>query len=96
MLRGRIVRAPGSQLGWRSHREFGDADAGAHVKDQRDHRTGLPIVSLYGSKHKPTPEQLKDVDYWAVVGFVLAAQGVSLPPAGLGPANAGTIPIPKR
>ena len=45
---------------------------------------------------KTRAEQLKDVDYWAVVGFVLAAQGVSLPPGGLGPANAGTIPIPKR
>jgi len=45
---------------------------------------------------KTRAEQLKDVDYWAVVGFVLAAQGVSLPAGGLGPTNAGTIPIPKR
>jgi len=40
----------------------GDADAGAHVKDQRDQRTGLPIISLYGSKNKPTAAQLADVD----------------------------------
>lgn len=40
----------------------GDADAGAHVQDHRDPRSGLPVVSLYGSKHKPTPVQLADVD----------------------------------
>jgi hypothetical protein len=39
---------------------------------------------------------VKDADYWAVVGFVLAAQGASLPAGGLGPANAASIPIPKR
>lgn len=30
----------------------GDADAGEHVKGSVDQRTGVPIVSLYGSKHK--------------------------------------------
>lgn len=40
----------------------GDADAGEHVKDQRDTRTGLPIVSLYGKNKKPTAQQLADVD----------------------------------
>lgn len=40
----------------------GDADAGEHVKDQRDARTGLPIVSLYGKNKKPTAAQLADVD----------------------------------
>lgn len=40
----------------------GDADAGEHVKDQRDARTGLPIVSLYGNNKKPTEAQLADVD----------------------------------
>ncbi len=40
----------------------GDADAGAHVQDQRDPRSGLPVVSLYGSKNKPTLPQLADVD----------------------------------
>jgi cytochrome c553 len=39
---------------------------------------------------------LKDGDYWAVVGFMLAAQGASQPSGGLGPANAASIPIPKR
>jgi uncharacterized protein YbbC (DUF1343 family) len=40
----------------------GEADAGEHVKDQRDARTGLPLVSLYGSNKKPTAAQLADVD----------------------------------
>lgn len=40
----------------------GEADAGEHVKDDRDKRTGLPVVSLYGSNKKPSSAQLKDVD----------------------------------
>lgn len=40
----------------------GDADAGEVVKDQRDARTGLPIVSLYGKNKKPTAQQLADAD----------------------------------
>lgn len=40
----------------------GEADAGEQVKDDRDKRTGLPVVSLYGSNKKPTAAQLKDVD----------------------------------
>lgn len=40
----------------------GDADAGETVKDGKDKRTGIPIVSLYGSNKKPTAAQLKDVD----------------------------------
>lgn len=40
----------------------GEADAGEHVKDQRDVRTGLPVVSLYGTNKKPTAAQLADVD----------------------------------
>ena len=45
---------------------------------------------------KARAEQLKDADYWAVLSFVLAAQGASLPPGGLNPANAASMPIPKR
>ncbi len=40
----------------------GEADAGAHVKDEKDTRTGLALVSLYGSNKKPTPAQINDVD----------------------------------
>lgn len=40
----------------------GDADAGEHVKNGVDSKTGIPVVSLYGSNKKPTPEQLKGID----------------------------------
>jgi len=40
----------------------GQADAGAHVKDAKDPKTGLPIISLYGSNTKPKPEQMKGID----------------------------------
>ncbi|WP_276496560.1 DUF1343 domain-containing protein [Pontibacter litorisediminis] len=40
----------------------GEADAGAHIKDGTDPKTGLPIISLYGSNKKPLPEQIKDLD----------------------------------
>ncbi|MDR0363516.1 MAG: DUF1343 domain-containing protein [Bacteroidales bacterium] len=40
----------------------GDADAGAVVKNAKDKKTGLPIVSIYGKNKKPTPEQLKGID----------------------------------
>lgn len=40
----------------------GDADAGESVKDGIDTKTGLPLVSLYGSNKKPSADQLKDVD----------------------------------
>ncbi len=40
----------------------GEADAGAYVKDARDTKTGLPIISLYGKNKKPLPEQLTNVD----------------------------------
>jgi mono/diheme cytochrome c family protein len=45
---------------------------------------------------KSRAANLKDVDYWGVVSYLLAAQGVSLPSGGIGPANAASIPIPKR
>ncbi len=40
----------------------GDHDAGEHVESNKDKKTGLPIVSLYGNNKKPKPEQLKDID----------------------------------
>lgn len=40
----------------------GKADAGEHVKNSRDTRTNLPIISLYGKNKKPTTQQLNDVD----------------------------------
>ncbi len=40
----------------------GDHDAGAAVKDSKDTKTGIPIVSLYGKNKKPSAAQLADVD----------------------------------
>ena len=40
----------------------GEADAGEHVKNGMDSKTGLPIISLYGKNRKPTQEQLEDLD----------------------------------
>ncbi len=40
----------------------GTADAGEHVVDGKDTKTGLPIISLYGNNKKPKPEQLEGID----------------------------------
>lgn len=40
----------------------GTADAGEHIVDGKDAKTGLPIVSLYGNNKKPKPEQLEGID----------------------------------
>jgi len=40
----------------------GTADAGELIKDGKDTKTGLPIISLYGNKKKPKPEQLQNID----------------------------------
>lgn len=40
----------------------GNAANGEHVKDGVDTKTGLRLVSLYGTNRKPTPEQLADID----------------------------------
>ena len=40
----------------------GTADAGETVKDGKDSKTGLPIISLYGKNKKPTTEQLQGID----------------------------------
>lgn len=40
----------------------GEAEAGAHIQGSKDTQTGLPLISLYGDKKKPTAQDLKDVD----------------------------------
>ncbi|MBP9792959.1 MAG: DUF1343 domain-containing protein [Flavobacterium sp.] len=40
----------------------GTADAGELIKDGKDIKTGLPIVSLYGNNKKPKPEQLTGIE----------------------------------
>ncbi|MFC5624274.1 exo-beta-N-acetylmuramidase NamZ family protein [Algoriphagus winogradskyi] len=52
-----IVKVFGPEHGFR-----GNASAGAKVSDEKDERTGIPIISLYGRKSKPSKEDLADVD----------------------------------
>lgn len=40
----------------------GQADAGEHVGSSTDPKTGIPIISLYGSKRRPSAEDLAGVD----------------------------------
>ena len=40
----------------------GAAADGEKISDAIDTKTGLPIISLYGTNRKPTPQQLADVD----------------------------------
>lgn len=40
----------------------GTADAGETIKDGKDIKTGIPIISLYGNNKKPTSEQIRDID----------------------------------
>ncbi len=40
----------------------GTADAGEAVKNGKDPKTGLPVISLYGNNKKPKPEQLEGID----------------------------------
>lgn len=51
----------------------GEADRGKLLKDGKDSKTGLPIISLYGSNKKPSPEQLSGLD---VVVFDIQDVGV--------------------
>jgi uncharacterized protein YbbC (DUF1343 family) len=58
MARGiRIVKVFGPEHGFR-----GNASAGAVVADETDSATGIPVISLYGPKNKPSKEDMSDVD----------------------------------
>lgn len=52
-----IVKIFGPEHGFR-----GNASNGAKVADETDPATGIPIISLYGSKRKPSATDLADVD----------------------------------
>ena len=52
-----IVKVFGPEHGFR-----GNASNGAKVADERDSATGIQIISLYGSKRKPSAADLADVD----------------------------------
>jgi uncharacterized protein YbbC (DUF1343 family) len=53
----KIVKVFGPEHGFR-----GNASAGVEVADEIDPASGIPVVSLYGAKNKPTKEDLADVD----------------------------------
>ncbi len=40
----------------------GVGDAGAHIANDKDSATGLPIISLYGKSRKPSAQQMESVD----------------------------------
>ncbi|WP_207433611.1 exo-beta-N-acetylmuramidase NamZ family protein [Sabulibacter ruber] len=52
-----IVKVFGPEHGFR-----GNASNGAKVDDEVDAKTGIPIISLYGKKRKPSKEDLAGVD----------------------------------
>ncbi len=52
-----IVKVFGPEHGFR-----GNASAGVAVEDEVDVRTGIPVVSLYGKKRKPSKKDLENVD----------------------------------
>lgn len=52
-----VVKVFGPEHGFR-----GNASAGVKVADEKDPATGIKIISLYGSKRKPSREDLADVD----------------------------------
>lgn len=52
-----IVKVFGPEHGFR-----GNASAGVRVADEIDSATGIPLISLYGPKNKPTKQDLADVD----------------------------------
>ena len=53
----KIVKIFGPEHGFR-----GTADAGEHVTNAVDKKTGIPVISLYGDHKKPTADDVKDVD----------------------------------
>jgi uncharacterized protein YbbC (DUF1343 family) len=52
-----IVKVFGPEHGFR-----GNAPAGKYVPGERDAKTGIAVVSLYGSSKKPSPEQMAGID----------------------------------
>jgi uncharacterized protein YbbC (DUF1343 family) len=40
----------------------GDVEGGFQIDNQKDARTGVPILAIYGKTNKPTPEMLQNID----------------------------------
>jgi uncharacterized protein YbbC (DUF1343 family) len=56
-LKVNIKKIFGPEHGFR-----GTADAGEKIANQKDKKTGITVVSLFGKHFKPTKEDLKDID----------------------------------
>ncbi len=52
-----ITKIFGPEHGFR-----GTANAGANVDSYTDEKTGIPVISLYGKKRRPSEDDLSDVD----------------------------------
>ncbi|NVJ48530.1 MAG: DUF1343 domain-containing protein [Cytophagia bacterium] len=52
-----VVKVMAPEHGFR-----GDTPDGETIDNSKDAKTGLPIISIYGTTKKPTPEMLVDVD----------------------------------
>jgi uncharacterized protein YbbC (DUF1343 family) len=52
-----IAKIFGPEHGFR-----GNASAGAKINDAVDQKTGIPVISLYGTHYKPTKEDLSGID----------------------------------
>ncbi|MEO5763510.1 MAG: DUF1343 domain-containing protein [Vicinamibacteria bacterium] len=57
----RLVKLFGAEHGFR-----GQAAAGEKVSDGVDQASGLPVISLYGAKSKPAPEDFGGIDAFVV------------------------------
>jgi uncharacterized protein YbbC (DUF1343 family) len=53
----KILKIFGPEHGFR-----GNADAGEKIGNYKDEKTGIPVISLYGTKRRPSDSDLKDVD----------------------------------
>ncbi len=40
----------------------GSEDAGKYIENTKDEKTGIPVISLYGSSRKPDPQQIEGID----------------------------------
>jgi uncharacterized protein YbbC (DUF1343 family) len=56
-LKTKLIKILAPEHGFR-----GNAEAGEYIKDGIDSKTGVPVISIYGSNRKPTAAQLSDVD----------------------------------
>ena len=52
-----VVKIFGPEHGFR-----GNANAGEHISNSKDMKTGIPVISLYGEHKKPTKTDLEDLD----------------------------------